>query len=78
LNVNCDLAGFAAIKPCGLDLPVAGLQQWLPGCTVAQLQQPLARALARRLGWDRLDAINEQNLNNLSEQYEPGLGALER
>ena len=78
LNVNCDLAGFAAIKPCGLDLPVAGLQQWLPGCTVAQLQQPLATALARRLGWDRLDAVNEQNLINLSEQDEPGLGALER
>jgi hypothetical protein len=81
-GASAEFLGFDPAKPpeplWRLDLPVAGLQQWLPGCTVGQLQQPLARALARRLGWERLAAINEQNLINLSEQDEPGLGSLER
>ena len=31
LNVSCDLAGFEAITPCGLSLPVGRLDQWRPG-----------------------------------------------
>ncbi|NBO29184.1 MAG: lipoyl(octanoyl) transferase LipB [Synechococcaceae bacterium WB8_1A_041] len=77
LNVNCELAGFAAIKPCGLELPVGGLNQWRPGCSVAQLQQPFADALAHRLQWRSLQPISEQNLLNFIDQDGLGLGALE-
>jgi lipoyl(octanoyl) transferase len=78
LNVNCDLAGFELIKPCGLELPVGALHQWLPGCRVEQFQQPLARAMARRFDWVWLEAISEQNLINSLNKNGPGLGALER
>jgi lipoyl(octanoyl) transferase len=49
LNVDCDLAGFAAIVPCGIaDRPVGRLRDWRPGLTAAALRQPLLEAFAER------------------------------
>jgi lipoyl(octanoyl) transferase len=51
LNVNCDLAGFAAIVPCGLaGRPVGRLADWLPGLTPERVQPLLRDALAVRFG----------------------------
>ena len=62
LNVSCPLAGFDAIRPCGLQLPVGSLVQWQAELTVAALQQPLAEALTARFGWCDVQWINEQTL----------------
>jgi lipoyl(octanoyl) transferase len=49
LNVDCDLAGFAAIVPCGIaDRPVGRLSDWRPGITAAALRQPLLETFAER------------------------------
>jgi lipoyl(octanoyl) transferase len=49
LNVDCDLAGFAAIVPCGIaERPVGRLCDWRPQLTAAQLRQPLLEAFAGR------------------------------
>jgi lipoyl(octanoyl) transferase len=49
LNVDCDLAGFAAIVPCGIaERPVGRLCDWRPELTAAQLRQPLQAAFAQR------------------------------
>jgi len=51
LNVNGDLAGFAAVVPCGLsDRLVARLADWRPELTSESLRQPLLAALADRFG----------------------------
>lgn len=49
LNVDCDLAGFAAIVPCGIaDRPVGRLSDWIPGLTTTEVRPLLLDALARR------------------------------
>jgi lipoyl(octanoyl) transferase len=49
LNVDCDLAGFAAIVPCGIaERPVGRLCDWRPELTAAALRQPLLAAFAVR------------------------------
>jgi lipoyl(octanoyl) transferase len=49
LNVDCDLAGFAAIVPCGIaERPVGRLCDWRPELTAAALRQPLLAAFAER------------------------------
>ena len=51
LNVNCDLAGFAAIVPCGLvGRPVGRLSDWLPDLVPAAVAPLLLAAFARRFG----------------------------
>ena len=51
LNVEADLAGFAAVVPCGLrDRPVGRLVDWRPGLTAASLQPLLLRCFADRFG----------------------------
>ena len=67
LNVSCDLAGFDAITPCGLQLPVGRLDQWRPGLSVHQLQHPLAASCCKRLGWSAVEWINEQTLRSWLE-----------
>ena len=67
INVSCDLAGFSAIRPCGLELPVGRLDQWRPGLSVPQLQQPLAASCCKRLGWSSVEWINEQTLRSWLE-----------
>ena len=53
LNVDCDLAGFAAVVPCGLaDRPVGRLVDWRPQLNTQQLRQPLLAAFATRFGLD--------------------------
>jgi lipoyl(octanoyl) transferase len=49
LNVDCDLAGFAAIVPCGIaERPVGRLCDWRPELSAAQLREPLLAAFAER------------------------------
>jgi len=51
LNVDCDLAGFAAIVPCGIsDRPVGRLVDWIPGLTTAHVRPLLLAAVATRFG----------------------------
>jgi len=51
LNVSCDLAGFAAIVPCGIsDRPVGRLADWIPGLTTTQVRPLLLKAFAQRFG----------------------------
>ena len=51
LNVSCDLAGFAAIVPCGIsDRPVGRLADWIPGLTTTQVRPLLLEAFAQRFG----------------------------
>ena len=51
LNVSCDLAGFAAIVPCGIaDRPVGRLADLRPGLTTAAVAPRLRQHLARRFG----------------------------
>jgi lipoyl(octanoyl) transferase len=51
LNVDCDLAGFGAVVPCGLrDRPVGRLVDWRPQLNAQQLRQPLLDAFASRFG----------------------------
>ncbi|MCX5939752.1 MAG: lipoyl(octanoyl) transferase LipB [Cyanobium sp. LacPavin_0818_WC50_MAG_67_9] len=53
LNVDGDLAGFAAVVPCGLsDRPVGRLVDWRPELTSQALRQPLLGAFAQRFGLD--------------------------
>ncbi|MDP5118237.1 MAG: lipoyl(octanoyl) transferase LipB, partial [Prochlorococcaceae cyanobacterium MAG_34] len=47
LNVDCDLAGFAPVVPCGLaDRPVGRLVDWRPQLNAQQLRRPLLDAFA--------------------------------
>jgi lipoyl(octanoyl) transferase len=83
VNVTIDLGGFDAIAPCGLDLPVGRLLDHRPGLTVADLRQPLADALGRRLGWSTVAALAPQTLASLVADADAdadgrGPGALER
>ena len=49
VNVDCDLAGFAAIVPCGIaDRPVGRIADHRPGIRAAQLRQPLLDCFAGR------------------------------
>jgi len=49
LNVDCDLAGYGAIVPCGIaDRPVGRLDQWLPGLTTELVRPPLLAAFSHR------------------------------
>ena len=49
LNVNCGLAGFAAIVPCGIaDRPVGRLVDWRPELTPAAVRPLLLEAFAHR------------------------------
>jgi lipoyl(octanoyl) transferase len=49
LNVDCDLAGFAAIVPCGIaDRPVGRLLDHCPGVRAAALRRPLLECFAER------------------------------
>ena len=49
LNVNCDLSGFAAVTPCGLEGKQVGrLSDWISGLTVDQVQPLMRRAIAQR------------------------------
>jgi lipoyl(octanoyl) transferase len=49
LNVDCDLAGFGAIVPCGIaDRPVGRLCDWRPELTAGQLRGPLLQAFSAR------------------------------
>jgi lipoyl(octanoyl) transferase len=51
LNVDCDLAGFAAIVPCGIaDRPVGRLVDWIPGLSCASVRPLLLHAVAVRFG----------------------------
>jgi len=51
LNVSCDLAGFAAIVPCGIsDRPVGRLADWIPDLTTTQVRPLLLKAFAQRFG----------------------------
>mgnify|MGYP006275553951 FL=1 len=51
LNVTCDLAGFAAIVPCGIsDRPVGRLADWIPGLSCEQVRPLLLDAVAARFG----------------------------
>ena len=51
LNVSCDLAGFAAIVPCGIsDRPVGRLADWIPGLSCEQVRPLLLAAVAARFG----------------------------
>jgi lipoyl(octanoyl) transferase len=65
LNVDADLAGFEAIRPCGLERPVGRLLDWLPGLRAAQLRRPLADACAARFGWAEPRWICEQTFRSL-------------
>ena len=80
LNVNCELTGFGAIQPCGLNLPVGRLAQWRPELTVAALRAPLAQAFASRFNWGVIEPICEQTLATVmaadGSTDGPGLGAL--
>lgn len=47
LNVDCDLAGFRAIVPCGIaDRPVGRLVDFVPGLTVAAVREVVAASFA--------------------------------
>ena len=51
LNVEADLAGFAAVVPCGIrDRPVGRLVDWRPELTAAALRPLLLQCFARRFG----------------------------
>ena len=51
LNVDGNLAGFAAVVPCGLgDRGVGRRVDWLPGLNSQQLRRPLLEAFASRFG----------------------------
>lgn len=50
LNVSCDLAGFGAIAPCGLELPVGRLVDWRPELSCAAVAPRLLGHLERRFG----------------------------
>jgi len=51
LNVDCPLAGFAPVVPCGIgDRPVGRLLEWRPELTAAALRAPLLAAFAARFG----------------------------
>jgi lipoyl(octanoyl) transferase len=53
LNVDGDLAGFAAVVPCGLgDRPVGRLVDWRPQLTSQALRQPLLAAFAEAFHLD--------------------------
>ncbi len=52
LNVDCDLAGFDEIVPCGLrGKPIGRLVDWLPGLTVADVQPLMINSLADRFSF---------------------------
>jgi lipoyl(octanoyl) transferase len=51
LNVEADLAGFAAVVPCGIrERPVGRLAEWRPELTAAALRPLLLQCFARRFG----------------------------
>ena len=51
LNVNCDLAGFHKILPCGLNgISVGKIDDWIPGIKVEEVQPLMKRCLQKRFG----------------------------
>jgi len=51
VNVNCDLEGFGAVVPCGLEgRPVGRLCDWIPGLELMSVQGLMCDALAARFG----------------------------
>jgi lipoyl(octanoyl) transferase len=66
LNVDCDLAGFTAIAPCGLELPVGRLADWRPGLGCAALAPRLLAHLATRFGLELRPATAAERLKEWS------------
>jgi lipoyl(octanoyl) transferase len=53
LNVDCNLAGFSRVVPCGLaDRPVGRLLDWRPQLSAAAVAPRLLAAFADRFGLD--------------------------
>jgi lipoyl(octanoyl) transferase len=51
LNVDCDLAGFSQVVPCGLaDRPVGRLLDWRPQLSAAAVAPRLLEVFADRFG----------------------------
>tara|TARA_Y100001968_G_scaffold170967_1_gene156410 strand:+ start:2223 stop:2912 length:690 start_codon:yes stop_codon:yes gene_type:complete len=51
LNVNCDLAGFHEILPCGLNGSSIGkLDDWIPGIKIEEVKQLMKKCLSKRFG----------------------------
>ena len=60
LNVSCDLAGFDAVVPCGLEGRLVGrLCDWIPGLDLEDVQPLLADAMAARF-----DLIWEESVSD--------------
>lgn len=63
LNVNCSLAGYAAVVPCGIaDRAVGRLADWRPELTPAALAPPLLAAFAARFGLRLRPATSQETL----------------
>ena len=72
LNVNCSLAGYEAIVPCGLSGRAVGrLSDWQPGITPEQLQAPLLAAFSRRFGLKLRPATAAENLPDWPQNLAP-------
>lgn len=72
LNVNCSLAGFEAIVPCGLSGRAVGrLSDWLPDITPQQLQAPLLAACSRRFALELRPATAAEHLPDWHQALDP-------
>lgn len=59
LNVCPDLAGFAAIVPCGIrHRPVGTLAQFVPHISMDTIRQQIAATFAQHLGWCYLPPLS--------------------
>ncbi len=53
LNVDCDLYGYRAVVPCGLEEhPIGRLIDWIPGITVKEVQPLLKNCFSKTFGLD--------------------------
>ena len=60
VNVNCDLEGFGAVVPCGLEgRPVGRLCDWIPGLELMSVQGLMCDALAARFGLIWLKSVEQ-------------------
>ncbi len=51
LNVDCDLSGFNAIVPCGLNnVKVGRLNYWIPSLTVSNVQPLIRESIQKKFG----------------------------
>jgi len=63
LNVDCDLAGFAAIVPCGIaDRPVGRLADWRPGLVAAAVAPRLRHHFAAQFDLDLRAVLSAEHL----------------